>query len=266
MPDTMPCRVINLIDRPERLAHMTVEFDRLGVEFEPLAAINPANDPANPRYQTLAPRKDGRGWLNSEIGCLLSHHELWREIGQGEARHVAVFEDDVVLSDQLGDILRGDFPPEADIVKLDTNYQILYLHRQLIPMKSGKGGFRKLRSDAEGSGAYVISRSAAAKVADALGHFDFPIDNVLFSPRLARKLGLTVYQAVPAPAIQGVFLDHLKSSAIMASNRVAELPANPQAPVSPHLLHLLFRIIRRAWRQLGGLRQTIPFAGVSGGQ
>jgi glycosyl transferase family 25 len=246
--------------RPERLAHMAAEFERLGVGFSPFVAVDPASDPDNPRWQTLPARRDKRPWLKSEIGCLMSHHALWREAADRPEDCLAIFEDDVVLSDQLAGILHGNFPADADIIKLDTNYQILYLGRRLIAGKADVG-FRRLLSAADGSGAYIISRSAARKVAAALDQFDFPIDTILFSPKLARRLALTVYQAVPAVAVQGVFVEHLKGSAVMTSDREVEHSAQGPAQKPSLGPQLLFRMIRRAWSHVRGRRQKVAFSG-----
>lgn len=239
---------------------MAAEFERLGVGFTPFVAVDPASDPENPRWHALPARRDKRPWLKSEIGCLLSHHTLWREAADRPDDYLAIFEDDVVLGDQLAGILHGNFPADADIIKLDTNYQILYLGRKLFAGKTDVA-FRRLLSAADGSGAYIISGFAARKVAAALDQFDFPIDTILFSPQLARMLALTVYQAVPAVAVQGVFVEHLKGSAAMTSDREVEHLAQVPAQKTSMGPQLLFRMIRRAWRQVRGRREKVTFSG-----
>ncbi len=59
----------------------------------------------------------------------------------------------------------------------------------------------------ESSAAYLLSRAGAERYLDLTADPKLPADYALF-PKNARKLGLTIYQLVPAVAIQ----DHLRPS------------------------------------------------------
>lgn len=252
--------VINLRSRPERLAHIQAEFGQAGIAFERFEAIGRDDFAKYPLARALPPRGDGRPWLPFEVGCLLSHVGLWKCIAKGDEPFAAIFEDDVVVSSKLGATLDGDFPADADLVKLETTCQITYVSRRRIPTKKGGGCFRRLLSVHEGTGAYIISRRGAALLAEAAAHFDEPLDHSLFSPRVASKLGLKVYQADPAVALQGIFVPSLRDSSLMRSDRLEDFKLAPIVSSHTKRFDVALHAVRRLWRQARGRRKVIPFA------
>ncbi len=103
---------------------MRQEFDRVGVEFERIAAVDGAALPPSVvedfRQNRAATKPDG--WLPGEIGCFLSHFEAWRRIAAHDAPWGAVFEDDIRVSPDLTSLLASAdwIPPDADIVRLEA--------------------------------------------------------------------------------------------------------------------------------------------------
>ncbi|MGX7876464.1 glycosyltransferase family 25 protein [Mesorhizobium sp. ORM6] len=96
--------VINLDRSPDRLAHMTAEFARIGIGFERVAAIDARQHPGlmlQPQHPLYAVRR----LSGSEIACLHSHRACWTIIAQDEAPYGAVFEDDMVFSARAGALL-----------------------------------------------------------------------------------------------------------------------------------------------------------------
>ncbi|WP_246673937.1 glycosyltransferase family 25 protein [Mesorhizobium sp. B2-3-13] len=71
----MKCLVINLHRSPDRLAHLSAEFARIGTAFQRVAAIGARSHPElgqQPQHPMYAPRR----LLGSEIACLHSHRLL----------------------------------------------------------------------------------------------------------------------------------------------------------------------------------------------
>ena len=255
----MKSYVINLANRPERLAHVRKTFGDAGIPFERFEAIGRDQLADYDLSSRLRPRGDGRPWLPMEVGCLLSHRELWKRVATGGDDFAAIFEDDIIVSSGLRDILGGDLPPGADLVKLETFCQVTYVSRRAIPRRNGSGCFRRLLTIHEGTGAYVISRHAAAKLIDAAAQFDQPLDRSMFCPRVLAKEGLIAYQAVPGVAIQGMFLSGLRDSPAMQSDRNEDLKLAPIASPKLNIFDRAARVIQRLARQVRGTRTIIPF-------
>ena len=96
----MKCLVINLDRSQDRLAHMTSEFARIGIEFERVAAVDAQSrsdlqeTPMQLNPLTQLPL------TNAEIACFLSHKACWAKIADGDDAYGVVFEDDIVFSGQ----------------------------------------------------------------------------------------------------------------------------------------------------------------------
>src|SRR5688572_13693775 len=114
--------LINLDKDTDRLAFMRENFSRLGLSFERFAAVDERSfsDAAYQQFMIERPRA-GKLWLRGQMGCFLSHYNIWQKIAQGSDRYCAVFEDDVHIADDLGHLLsRTDSIPDAvDLIRLD---------------------------------------------------------------------------------------------------------------------------------------------------
>ena len=75
------------------------------------------------RFASHGSHAQPEGWLPGEVGCFLSHFEIWRRIASGNEPWAAVFEDDLRVSTDLGRLLRSHdwIPSDADIVRLEAN-------------------------------------------------------------------------------------------------------------------------------------------------
>lgn len=116
----MKCLVINLDRSGDRLAHITSEFAKIDVPFERVPAIDV--------HAVIRASK----LTNAETACFLSHRRCWQIIADGADQFGAIFEDDVVFSDEAGSLLADIswVPRDADIVKLETFFVAVRLGRQ----------------------------------------------------------------------------------------------------------------------------------------
>jgi len=116
------CYVINLDRSLDRLEYITQVFNECGLEFERVAAIDGGllseEELKRHNEKSVLPRE----LIPAEIGCFLSHRECWHRIIESNDQWAAVFEDDIILSQNSGLILQNIdwIPDETDIVKLDT--------------------------------------------------------------------------------------------------------------------------------------------------
>ncbi|XP_064458740.1 procollagen galactosyltransferase 1-like isoform X2 [Ornithodoros turicata] len=94
--------MINLERRPERRVRMEYCFDELGISFKATAAVDGRN--LNESYleehgiRMLPEYRDpyhGRPITAGEIGCFMSHYNIWKDIIENQHRLAIVFEDDI---------------------------------------------------------------------------------------------------------------------------------------------------------------------------
>jgi glycosyl transferase family 25 len=184
--------VINLDRDRDRLSHMQRQLR--AVSFTRVPAIDGTKNP-----------EETKGLTRFELACLASHRVAWRQFLSGSEACACFLEDDLHISPGFAAIVEDPswIPTDAHSVKLDT-----YLQR----VKLGEGRtilegrqVARLFSRHESSAAYLLSRVGAKRYLELTAEPALPVDYALF-PKNARKLGLHIYQLVPAVAIQ----DHLR--------------------------------------------------------
>jgi glycosyl transferase, family 25 len=251
----LKCLVINLDKSRERLAHMTAEFERIGVAFERVAAVE-----ADACVTIAATLPHATAWpfrqlALSEVASFLSHRACWARAAASSDTHVAIFEDDAHFAKGGGTLLsRHDWiPADADIVRLETFLTKVRIGKRRIAVSPGYQIARLLSPDMGGAG-YILSRAGAAKLlADTDGLLCAP-DAALFHPAHTQSRPSIVYHLIPALCIQDTTL-HPTSSAmpsLVEDDRSAEkdrgdLQAGPGADVRRHGLRAR---LGRIWRKL----------------
>ncbi len=187
----MKIYLINLDRHPERLAHMRKQLN--GVAFERVSAVDGAMRPPTTE-----------GLTRFELACLQSHRTAWRKfLASGESLACFV-EDDLHVQPGFAAVFNDTnwVPKTAHAVKLDTYFQKVRLGQRL--SASGGREIAQLYSRHESAAAYILSRNGATRYLELTESAKQPADYAVF-PNMPRRLGLTIYQLVPAVAIQ----DHL---------------------------------------------------------
>ena len=187
----MKIYLINLDRHPERLAHMRKQLD--GVAFERISAVDGSRRPPTTK-----------GLTRFELACLESHRTAWRKFLASAESLACFLEDDLHVQPGFAALLSGTkWPPkDAHSVKLDTYFQKVRLGERL--SASGGREIARLYSRHESAAAYILSRDGAKRYLELTVSARQPADYAVF-PNTARRLGLSIYQLVPAIAIQ----DHL---------------------------------------------------------
>ncbi|KAA3448877.1 glycosyl transferase [Mesorhizobium sp. SARCC-RB16n] len=245
--------VINLDRSPDRLAHTTAEFARIGLGFERVAAID-ARDRPDLVLQRQHALYAVRRLSGCEIACLHSHRACWAIIAQDDAPYGAVFEDDMVFSAKAGALLADTnwIPANADVVKLETFFHTTVIQRERVTVGGGFSLFR-LRKNHIGTGGYLVSRQTARTLLEATADVNVAVDNLIFDPAFGMSTGRTIYQLVPALCAQEQFVGNRLPS-LLEQGRQAELAASGLA--DPHRIPALARLrreARRAARQITDL-------------
>lgn len=205
--NALPCYVVNLDRAAERLRHTEIQFARVGHRFTRVAAVDGKCLTEEQLEGFRRSSRFHRRWANSsQFAVLLSHIRVWQQIARGEGKYAAVFEDDVHLSDAIGELLRDCrwIPEVADIIRFETTRQGMRLGRDEIHSVSGLRIYR-VRSGAWGAAGYAISREIAAWLANIPPRFHMPVDYILFHKSSPISRFLTVFQFDPALCVQDLY-------------------------------------------------------------
>jgi glycosyl transferase family 25 len=178
---------------------------RLGIEFERVPAVDAAalteSELARLRSMASVPLSAG------EIGCFLSHLDIWKTIAEGGDEWAFVAEDDAHLSADAPSFLSTCdwLPADAVLVKAETTLSQLELSRAVFGRPFGHE-LRRLKSKHLGSGGYFLSRRGAACLVRLAADRCGPADQFLFSPMVGMLDRHRFLQLLPAICIQDVFI------------------------------------------------------------
>lgn len=181
LPDFPPIFVISLARAKERREAMRVHLDSLGAAYEIVDAVDGAMlTPADyePRLrQDIMHRKWSRELLPAEIGCYLSHYNLWRRVVAEEMSCALVLEDDVKLSENFSPVI-------ADVLTLNCRWDVVHLAarrpKDVDVACHGLAGrdyvFGRYKRRLLCTHAYLISLAGARKLLDICRDISEPID------------------------------------------------------------------------------------------
>jgi GR25 family glycosyltransferase involved in LPS biosynthesis len=171
---------------------MQDQFEKLGLQAERVEATTPTDLSQADRDRYCNPAH--RYWLHeTELSCTLSHLAAMRLLLESAEPYVAVFEDDVVLSSRLPEVLAAfeTSPPHSQLLRLETDNRGVRLSSDRSQML-GNFTLIQSRGPTSGSAGYIVTRSAARAILDSSRMLDVPVDHALFNPyeRLARRLDM----------------------------------------------------------------------------
>ena len=218
----MNCYIINLDRSADRLAFMCRQFDYLkkqdgGDNIRPirLPAINASQlsqqaidtvydkdfDSFNAKYFPNVVQSNGLS--KGEIACFLSHRKVWRQIVDSKEPYSAVFEDDVIFSQDASTYLSSlDWiPADADLIKLEVLTRKLIVDKTPAKVINQKTVTRFYNTNV-GAAAYIISQNAAKKLLQLSERFYIPVDHFLFGNLFPFFEQFHCYQVIPAICIQ----------------------------------------------------------------
>jgi glycosyl transferase family 25 len=205
----MDLYLINLARRPDRLALMAAQAEKLGLRLTRLDALDAKEaDPAriDRWFQAGGPLGE---IPKGDKCCSLSHRMAWEKLVASGAPYAAVLEDDVVLTEGAAFALGGDawIPHGLDLIKLE-HYGPPGQSVLLSDFREAGHGFRlgRMRSRHTGAAAYILSRRAAELLL-AIPRFDLPVDHLLFNPNNSPVFArLQPWQLLPVVARQQDFV------------------------------------------------------------
>jgi glycosyl transferase family 25 len=200
--------LINLGRRPDRLAAMTAQGAALGLVLDRVEACDAAAVQPQALDRWFVPSGPLGEIPRGDKACLLSHRAAWEFFLAGPDAHAAFLEDDVVLSQAAGSLLKNDawIPAGAAVVKLE-HYGPPGQRVLLTDMKAVNNfQMGRMLSRHTGAAAYILNR-AAARLLLKQTRFDLPVDHLLFNPNNSRLFAaLSPWQLLPAIARQEQFV------------------------------------------------------------
>jgi len=206
----MKCYIINLDRAPERMQRMSDLMRSHKVDFVRCPAVDGKDFTQSEIVYYRSQRSQGKPLTVGEIACSESHLLAYRQILNGNDQYAVVMEDDLHLSEDFGDFVNSsDWVPEgSELIKIETVDEPTLVSTRVIQAKNNRK-LRRLSYKHWGSGAYVISKSAAKRMLTEYRPGSTPIDDYLFDPSVT---SFSLWQLQPAIAIQDVILTPSKGT------------------------------------------------------
>lgn len=195
-----PIYAISLARAQTQRENITRRLDALGADYEIVDAVDgmvlDPSEYANRLRQDKCRIIFGCELTRSEIGCFLSHHNLWRRIAGGGDECALVVEDDAVWGCDFADVIGALMQSEWlwDVALLSPANTGGRISRVLCELPGGRKLVRYQRQ-AYSAIAYLISRTGAAKLHDYCEEIRAPID-VLYGEYWSN--GVEFYGVEPA--------------------------------------------------------------------
>jgi|UniRef100_A0A6C0CX56 GR25 family glycosyltransferase involved in LPS biosynthesis len=121
--ELFPCSLINLDKREDRLNYCR---EKLKIKFNRYSAVEGNNLPFYKQFLSLLKFIDNKQVVLGEIGCKLSHYDLWKNI----QKSTLILEDDIMVHDQTFNQLKLVF---ENIKNIKVDWDILFIAGQWTP-------------------------------------------------------------------------------------------------------------------------------------
>ena len=201
-PAMPPVYAISLARAQERRANIKRRLDALGVAYEIVDAVDGAaldlSQYAHRLKQNKCRARHGYELTRNEIGCFLSHYNLWRRVADGDDECALIVEDDAVWDDDFADVI-------CAIAQCEWHWEVVNLgmarhkiNRTLCELPGGRKLVR-CRRQVSTTTAYLISRSGADKLLEYCEEIRAPVDSMYLE---YWKNGVAYYCVKPVPARQ----------------------------------------------------------------
>lgn len=238
--------VISLSSSVDRRKHIKSEFLRENVSFEFFDAITPIN--AIDIIKQDFPNLNIKGVSTGELACIASHISVWKIALNTNLDYIAVFEDDIFLSNTARDFLINSAWMDTDwsIVKLETFYErvILSSGKKILNNHS----VHLLKTAHFGAAGYILSQKAIHDLFSYIRNLKSisPLDHILFSDMI--KLNRNkIYQVNPAICIQ----EKILKNEVQLSNSLNDYRNNfSPEKFKINITRKIIRELRRLFQQL----------------
>ena len=197
----LPVYVINLDRRPDRMAFMATQLERIGLPFERVPAVD-ARTLAEANHISRMPQ-----WYMhlDAIACTQSHARALRRFLGPDADAALILEDDAALATDVPTMCQGVdwWPAGTSAISLESPHTSKGLQGWLCGQSPSGRDLRMIVRWNMGAAAYLVNRMAAAMLVESYAKQDLHTDRMMFDPRLsATARRLRPVQVIPAAARQ----------------------------------------------------------------
>ena len=163
--------IINLVSAIERHKFMQDQLERLGLEYEFFPAIN-GRELSKEELKSKVSREwsiiyEGRELGLAEIGCALSHLEIYKKIIQEQIEYALILEDDAWITPSINMVLKNieeqKWGNMAEVILLSDGCKYgkyIINNHEYYSLFEVKGGYN--------AHAYIITQKGAQKLYDVL--------------------------------------------------------------------------------------------------
>lgn len=193
--------LINLNRNQDRLTFMDAQLRQLGIHYERIAAVDGKQIPVAERKRIFSSFRwwceEGRPASLGEIGCCMSHLEIYRRMINDNTPYCFVLEDDVKVNDEVLSVLYAveqwlqAEKPQVVLLSNDTDVNLL-AQGKIVHVN----GAVQIISSKRGvcTDGYCITLAAAKKLIKLNFPMMTPCDNW---DRWARSKAIQLYHALP---------------------------------------------------------------------
>jgi glycosyl transferase, family 25 len=187
----MQAYVINLARSPERRVHMVRELRKAGIDYEFVVGTDGRDVDLSDTRLVDRTQLDNSPFSSGIVGCYLSHLEVFGKVLETDTERALVLEDDVVLPIDMTALVEG-----AAMHMAGAEAVLLHHHRRGRAERDGAYSFFRRDSvqlpglralafptdvrDLRGTGAYLITRDACARMTKMMLPIKVPIDDWAF--------------------------------------------------------------------------------------
>jgi GR25 family glycosyltransferase involved in LPS biosynthesis len=265
LPSEAGAYFINLDRVPERANFMESQFAHTGFIGAQRFSATDAQQPGVLDDNGYVPGTGSRwGLKQSEIACFESHRAVWQVAVDEGLKAVAIFEDDVEMSAQAGEVITAllNGKDEFDLIKLDFSPRSM----RFGPLQEIAGvSVRPMLEMAPSAAAYIVTQAACRKLLSWSEQYSDHLDDFISIPRPNWQM----YQCFPAVGVQMIWSKQQEQTAetVKVSERSQDQKTNRGLDKGP----LWFRIRREVlaagrklyWRA-GAQRRLLDSGGFVG--
>ncbi|MBA6390354.1 glycosyltransferase family 25 protein [Colwellia sp. BRX10-3] len=192
-----PVYVINLDCAQERMLSMDEQLSRNEINYERIPAVkgnNLTKTEINIEYSAILNRKYFRADLSlGEIGCYISHKNVWRKMVAENIEFAVILEDDMIIEKNFIELLSlTDTLKKYDLIKLADNRNHKPKQISSLDQRFELINFTKIPNCATG---YTLNLAGAKKLLSR-DKFYRPVD---IDMQFCQELDLSVFGLRPYP-------------------------------------------------------------------
>ena len=262
---------INLERVPERRKFMEKEIKKAGLNnVQRFSAIDAKQNEALSQTNFFSGTGDRWALPRSAIACFESHRAVWQIAVDQELDTIVVFEDDVLLSPDIAEILIRlmSSSKKFDVVKLDIGG----IHAKCGEYSEIAGlPVRKLLNRVDSASGYILSMHGAKELLKRSTQYGDTLDDFIFTPSKDWRM----YQLFPAAVAQVVYLtkfndkfSHLTEQKVVESEREEDPEINQKnlsrGPIWFRIRKEFMRMVNKLIWKLYGKNKLISLGGYYG--